>query len=184
MKRKYYKFHLLAKFLLKKADKAVSLPEVLIATFIITTSLIIFLTLASNQLRTLKFAQQNFIANYVAFEGLQLVLAYRNSLIDQENWLGSLAKRGEFCIHFDNGFYIEEKSDCNNGQLFLKDGRYLHSVGQRIPYKRLISLEDFVEKNKVDLSDSEFVKVKSTVNSPAGNSTLEMIISKWHPLFK
>jgi Tfp pilus assembly protein PilV len=62
--------------------KGVSLPEISIALLIIVISLVVFLTLASNYLRTVKNASELFIMNSLAQEGLELAIAWRNKQIE------------------------------------------------------------------------------------------------------
>ncbi len=170
-------------------SEAVSLPEILIALFIIVVSLVTFLTLATTQLRTLKFAKEKFMANILALEGLELIQAYRNQRLTQDltNWLGDLSKKGDYCIFINenNTLQVIGRDICD-GKLYLSNGVYTHersSLSVPTLYKRIISVRDNFDENKTDLRNSKFVRVISKVSYPAGEINLEMILTKWHPLF-
>lgn len=166
-------------------SKGVSFTEVLIAFFMITVALVVFLNLAANQLRVLRLAEERLAANTLALEGIELVQAYRNSQINQNNWLGSLNQKGRYCIHFpNNNFDIQKIENCNNGRLYLINGRYLHNfnINETI-FRREIQIQDALDPNKTNLSDSQFVKVLSIVQFRGEEVKLETILTKWHPLF-
>ncbi len=165
-------------------SRGVSFTEVLISFFIITVALVTFLSLASTQLRILKSAEERLLANVLALEGIELVQAYRNKQINQENWLGDLSEKGEYCIHFDNNFYIRRLQDCpEEGRLYLSNNRFLHLGGERTSFKRVIEISDALDLGINDLSNSNFVKVIATVVFREGEIKLETILTKWHPLF-
>jgi hypothetical protein len=185
MRRRKLKLINLGKFF---SNKGVSFTEVLVALFIISVSIVTFLTLASTQLRILKLSKDKFLAHALSLEGLELVEAYRNSQINQTNWLGLLSNKGDYCLHFDNGnFYIRRINDCSDGgRLYLVGNRYLH-VGrenEKTLFKRIIHLEDALDSENPNLSESEFVKVISIVKLPNEEIKLETILTKWHPLFQ
>lgn len=183
MTKKQLKSIKLAKFYF---SKSFSFPEVIVTLFIVSVALVVFLTLASEQFLLIKSAEERLIANILVLEGIELVQAYRNSQIDQNNWLGALSYKGIYCIHFvNNSFFVQPLSRCRDrGRLYLVNNNYLHNQNaDKTLFRREIEIQDYNNVNKIDLSDSNFVKVVSRVSFRDQVIKLEIVLTKWHPRF-
>jgi type II secretory pathway pseudopilin PulG len=154
--------------------KGVSLPEISIALLIIVISLVVFLTLASNYLRTVKNASELFIMNSLAQEGLELAIAWRNKQIEIP--FGSTTSPPRisvnYCISFsvsDNDIKLQPPgSSCE-----------VSFLGQRpnIRYYRILNFQ--TDGNNV-ISVTSFVT--STIwKSPS--IQLNTILTPWHIVF-
>ncbi len=78
-----------------------SFPEVMIALFIISIALIIFLKIVADYGRTLVFAKEMFVLNSALHEKYQLLIAYRNKMLETESSERGPLPSGDFCIYFN-----------------------------------------------------------------------------------
>jgi Tfp pilus assembly protein PilV len=86
-------------------NKGVSLLEVSVALLIITTSLIVFLDLATNYLRTVKNANELFVMNVLSYEGIELAIAWRNKAVEVPFSSSAVPPNinDRYCISFSGG---------------------------------------------------------------------------------
>jgi hypothetical protein len=152
-------------------NKGVSFAEVCIAIFIIAVSLVVFLNLALNYLRTVKNANELFIMNSLAQEGLELAIAWRNKNV--ETPFGSPATppqiNGSYCISFSGGNINLQPSGSSCQVSFL---------GQppNIRYYRILNFQTI----------NDIIYVTSSVNSSVWRSPLiqlNTILTPWHIVF-
>jgi outer membrane cobalamin receptor len=153
-------------------NKGVSFAEVSIAIFIIAVSLVVFLNLALNYLRTVKNANELFIMNSLAQEGLELAIAWRNKNVEAP--FGSSVYpptiNGNYCISFSGGNINLQPSGSSCQVSFL---------GQppNIRYYRILNFQTDVN-NAISVTSS----VTSTIwKSPP--IQLNTILTPWHTVF-
>jgi prepilin-type N-terminal cleavage/methylation domain-containing protein len=151
--------------------KGVSLPEISIALLIIAISLVVFLTLASNYLRTVKNASELFIMDSLAQEGLELAIAWRNKQIEVP--FGSTTPpptiNGNYCISFSGNNINLQRSPRPCQVSFL-------GPSPNINYYRILNFR----------TDSNIISVVSSVNSSIWRSPsieLNTILTPWHIVF-
>lgn len=115
------------------SNKSQTAIEVLISIVIFTTAFIALVTLANNYLLTLKTIRERVLANFLAHEGLELVIAKRN--MEQKNF--NLA--GNYCADYTLNFI---PSSASSGCLLYinNDNFYNHVAGTSTIFKRLISI--------------------------------------------
>jgi len=151
--------------------KGVSLPEISIALLIIAVSLVVFLTLASNYLRTVKNASELFIMNSLAQEGLELAIAWRNKQIEIPFGSTTSSPRisGNYCISFIGNNINLQPSPRPCPVSFL--GR-----SPNINYYRILNFQTI----------GNVIYVTSSVNSSIWRSPpiqLNTILTPWHIVF-
>jgi hypothetical protein len=153
--------------------KGVSLPEISIALLIIVISLVVFLTLASNYLRTVKNASELFIMNSLAQEGLELAIAWRNKQIEIPFGSTTSSPRinDNYCIYFIGNNI--------NLQSSLGQPCEVSFLGQRpnIRYYRILNFQT---------NGNNVIYVTSSVTSNVWKSPpiqLNTILTPWHIVF-
>ena len=153
--------------------KGVSLVEVSISLLIIVTSLIVFLSLSSNYLITVRNSIDLYTMGVLAQEGLELAYGWRNKSVEVD--FGDLINppqiNGNFCINFSN----------NNINLSLSQNPCpINFIGQSPPitYYRILNFR--TDSNKL-------IYVTSSVNSSLrnlNNVSLRIILTPWHVIFR
>jgi hypothetical protein len=152
-------------------NKGVSFAEISIAILIIVISLVVFLNLASNYIRTVKNVSELFIMNSLAQEGLELAIAWRNKAVEVP--FASFATlpsiNGNYCISF-SGNNINLQSQSSPCQVSF--------LGQspNINYYRILNFQTI----------SNVINVTSSVNSSFWRSPLiqlNTILTPWHIVF-
>jgi hypothetical protein len=154
-------------------NKGVSFAEVCIAIFIIAVSLVVFLNLALNYLRTVKNANELFIMNSLAQEGLELAIAWRNKSVEvpltPEAPVAPPTIGGSYCIFFSDDNINLQQSGSSCPVSFL---------GQQpnITYYRILNFQTI----------NDVIYVTSSVNSSLWRSPLiqlNTILTPWHIVF-
>jgi hypothetical protein len=153
-------------------NKGVSLVEVSIALLIITISLVVFLTLASNYIRTVKTINELFIMNFLAQEGLELVIAWRNKQVEAPfgSFIAPPTINGAYCISFSNNDINLQPSGSPCKISFLGES-------PNINYYRILNFQTI----------NNVIYVTSSVNSSIWKSPLiqlHTILTPWHIVFQ
>lgn len=131
------------KLFLNKSQSAI---EVLIAIVIFSTAFIALISLANNYLNALKTTRERILANFLAQEGLELVIAKRN--IEQVSFSPS---DGSYCIDL---YTLNNPLRTSNAcQLYINNnGFYNHSSATPTIFSRLISISSTsTNVNNVDI---------------------------------
>jgi hypothetical protein len=154
-------------------NKGVSFAEVSIALLIITISVVVFLALASNYLRTIKNASELFIMNSLAQEGLELAIAWRNKSVEvpltPEAPVAPPTIGGSYCIFFNGDNINLQQSGSPCPVSFL-------SQPPNINYYRILNFQTI----------NNVIYVTSSVNSAIWRSPLiqlHTILTPWHTVF-
>jgi type II secretory pathway pseudopilin PulG len=152
-------------------NKGVSFVEISIALLIISISLIIFLTLASNYLRTIKNATELFVMNSLAQEGLELAIAWRNKNVEVSfaSLMTPPSINGNYCIFFSGNNINLQQSGSPCQVSFL-------GQSANIKYNRILNFQ----------TNNNVIYVTSLVNSSIWKSPaikLNTILTPWHIVF-
>jgi len=152
--------------------QGVSLLEASIALLIIIVALVVFLTLASNYLRTVRYATELYVMNSLAQEGLELVIAWRNKKIEVpfEETVVLPPVNGSYCISFSNNNINLQPSGSPCTVSFL---------GQRpnINYYRILNFS----------TNNDIISVTSSINSSIWRDPfiqLNIKLTPWHIIFQ
>jgi hypothetical protein len=152
-------------------NKGVSLLEVSVALLIITTSLIVFLDLATNYLRTVKNANELFVMYVLSYEGIELAIAWRNKAVEVPFSSSAYPPNinDSYCISFSGGNINLQSSKSPCPVSFL---------GQppNIRYYRILNFQTI----------NNIIYVTSSVTSTIWKSPsiqLNTILTPWHIVF-
>jgi hypothetical protein len=119
-------------------SKGQSIVEILLALLVFSIAFISLVILVNNYLKILKTAKDRIIANFLAQEGLELVIAKRNiNKVQKLDWLDGL-NYDSFC--FDINLNLQHSNiPC---PLYLNsDNQFVHSnTPTPTPFSRLIKL--------------------------------------------
>ena len=149
-------------------NKGQSVIEIFLALIVFSMALLGLVILVNNYLKVLKTSKDLIIANFLAQEGIELVIAKRNiNKVQRRNWLEGLPNK--FCI--DSSLYIQPAN--NACPLYIYNNQFLHSVinGPPTPFSRLINLD-------ISLN---VATVTSIVKFNGQQVELETIITDWIP---
>lgn len=152
--------------------KAFTLTETVIAFGILTLSIVFLVSLGNSYLSLLNSIRQRYIALNAARDGLELSIALRNQKIEEENsnnWLG-ITSSGSYCLYFDT----------NTSRIIAYPSSQPCNIGVQ-GYSRLINYVDFNNPNNNNLTNSQAVRVKSTVYFFRDKIELDIILTKWSP---
>jgi prepilin-type N-terminal cleavage/methylation domain-containing protein len=157
--------------------KGFTLPELTIALSILLLSAVVLVSLGTSYLSILNSYRQRFLTLNIAQEGIELALALRNKQIERgiaSNWLG-VTNAGSYCLQFDiNTGEIRTISSSTPCETFRDRGG--------LSYRRLVSYSDFENPNNNNLTSSRAVKVVSEVYFGREKISLDIILTKWHPV--
>jgi hypothetical protein len=161
-------------------SKGFTVAELSIAFAILILSVGFLVSLANSYLSILNSYRQRFLALNIAQEGLELALALRNKQIEKEissNWLG-VANAGSYCFVFDvNAQNVQEiiaTHSTNPCETFRDQGG--------LSYQRLVSYSDFQNPSNTNLRTATSAKVISEVYFGRDKISLDIILTKWHPV--
>lgn len=148
-------------------NKAQNILEIFLAIVIFSIAFISLITLANNYLNALKVSRERIIANLLAQEGLELVIAKRN--VDQSNF--NLVD-GTYCADYNNLSFQSQPQACS---LYINnEGFYNHTSGTSTIFKRLIHISSTSTNGK------EIYFVTSTVQVENGPIVeLTTILTSW-----
>lgn len=157
--------------------KGFTLTELTIALSVLSLSVVVLVSLGTSYLSILNSFRQRFLALNTAQAGIELALALRNKQIEKEtssNWLG-VANAGSYCLVFDiNNREIRANPSSNPCETFRDRGG--------LSYRRLVRYSDFQNPNNTNLTNSRAVKVVSEVYFGREKISLDIILTKWHPV--
>ena len=132
----------------QKGEGGYLLIEVMVAVSLLTIGFLGILRLSSNAIGLNKVVSDQFIANYLAMEGIEVV----KNIVDAKPW-GQGLNNGNFEISY-NSLALE-----NNDQRYIKFdhniGRYNYQAGIETPFIRTIY---------IDILSSNEIKVNSIVS--------------------
>ena len=96
--------------------KGTTFGELMIVLLIVSASLIIFLRLSVDYLRSLVFARELFILNNILYSKYQFLIAYRNKALESPfspTGISSVMPSFNFnCINFSNGTFLTSSGQC------------------------------------------------------------------------
>jgi len=151
-------------------SKSQSIVEILLALLVFSIAFISLVILVNNYLKILKTAKDRIIANFLAQEGLELVIAKRNiNKVQKLDWLNSL-NNGSFCIDIN----LNPQPSSNHCVLYLdSNNRFVHSnTPTSTPFSRLIKLN----------TSTNIATVTSEVIFDENQKVeLETVITDWLP---
>jgi hypothetical protein len=152
-------------------NKGVSFAEVSISLLIIIISLVVFLALASNYLRTVKNANELFILNSLAHEGIELAIAWRNKSVEIPfgSTVSSPSVNGSYCLSLIGGNIVLSGPSSFCQVSFL-------GQSPNINYYRILKFQTI----------NNVIYVTSSVNSSIWRSPLielNTILTPWHIVF-
>jgi hypothetical protein len=151
-------------------SKSQTILEILLALLVFSIAFISLVILVNNYLKILKTAKDIIIANFLAQEGLELVIAKRNiNKVQRNSWFYDLSYN-KFCI--DVNLILQESNDpcqlyLNNNNQFVHD-----SSGTPTLFSRLIIL---------DKSTDIATVTSMVVYSENQEIKLETVITDWLP---
>jgi hypothetical protein len=151
-------------------SKSQSIVEILLALLVFSIAFISLVILVNNYLKILRTAKDRMIANFLAQEGLELVIAKRNiNKVKGSDWLDGL-NYNRFCI--DINLNLQQSNDpC---QLYLdSNNQFVHSnTPTPTPFSRLIKLN----------TSTNIATVTSEVKFDEDQKVeLETVITDWLP---
>lgn len=159
-----------AKLLLNKSQ---SIFELLIAISIFSIAFISLIVLVNSYLNALKTVKERAIANFLAQEGLELIIAKRNieKIKDPNLSLLDILSPGEYCI--DYNLTLNKKTD--HCSLYIDDkGFYTHnSTPTSTIFERVISI------STSSIAGQDYVIVTSTVQFYNQKIELTTILTEW-----
>jgi len=150
-------------------NKAQNIIEIFLALLVFSIAFISLVILVNNYIRILKTSKDRIIANFLAQEGLELVIAKRNiNKIQRNDWLNGL-NNNNFCIDI-NFNIIPSSNPCtlyvNNNNQFVHTNTATPS-----PFSRLIILT----------TATNIATVTSKVQFEDQTVELETVITDWIP---
>lgn len=165
-----------------KKDKGTTFGELMIVFLIISVALIIFLRIASDYIRSLVFAKEMFIMESLLQEKYQMLIAYRNKLLERDYGPEGLT---QVSFNFSTGNYkIEFNTTTEKINLTpsTSDQTFKFITGKETNFKYLINLQN----NGNYVSSTIYIyspKIRQNLLSPL-KLYLQGIITPWHPAFQ
>jgi hypothetical protein len=150
-------------------SKGQSIVEILLALLVFSIAFISLVILVNNYLKILKTAKDRIIANFLAQEGLELVIAKRNiNKVQMNPWLMDL-DYNSFCVDIN----LSPKQSNDPCQLYLNsNNQFVHNSGTPTPFYRLIILD----------KSTDIATVTSRVVFDENQKVeLETVITDWLP---
>ena len=161
-------------------NKAQMLTEVLVGLAIFIFGFTVFFMLINSYLISFRQIRERLVANFLAQEGLELVLAKRNENIAKNiapnptNWLDGLASTTATSTTIYLDYNLATSS---SPQLFIDDsGFFSHRGATPTSFSRAIILN-----SQQPLNQATSVEVISRVNFYDQQVEFKTIITKWHP---
>jgi len=151
-------------------SKSQSIVEILLALLVFSIAFISLVILVNNYLKILKTAKDRIIANFLAQEGLELVIAKRNiNKVKGWAWLDGL-NYDSFCIDINLNL---QHSNIPCPLYLNSDNQFVHSnTSTSTPFSRLITLN----------ATSNIATVTSEVIFDEDQKVeLETVITDWLP---
>ena len=151
-------------------SKSQSIVEILLTLLVFSIAFISLVILVNNYLKILKTAKDRIIANFLAQEGLELVIAKRNiNKVKGSAWLDGL-NYGSFCIDID----LNPQPSSNHCSLYLDtNNQFVHfNTPTSTPFSRLITLN--VSTNIATVTSEVIFDEDQKVE-------LETVITDWLP---
>jgi hypothetical protein len=156
-------------------NKSFSIPEILLIFFIINTTLIVFLRLSSDYLKTLVFSKELFILNSALNEKYQMAIAYKNLAYADKNTTSLVFDTGtniNYCFEFDTSNYRIITSTASD----YCEYKFLNGEKPGINYK--LNFTDYYEEQALDYSFFiQILHLKITGFSPKNDLTKEIYSS-------
>ncbi len=148
-------------------NRAQSFTETIIALALFISTFIFFFVLVNNYLKSLREVRERIIAQLLAQEGIELVIAKRNQSIAQnKDWPFNLLSSTTTCVDYDL-----ETTTC--GKLYLDGSKFTYRrTGRSTAFSRTIELAPVT---------SSVIQITSKVEWQNNKVELESIITKWHP---
>lgn len=167
-----------------KKNKGTTFGEMMIVFLIIATALIIFLRITSDYIRTLVFAKEMFIMESLLQEKYQMLIAYRNKLLEQGYQQGGgllqtnfSFNSGNFCIDFNTSTKKIDLKSCSG-----EEAKFIN--GKIVPIKYWI----FISATNDYVSSTIYASNPKILISIIPKKTLELtlwgFITPWHPSFQ
>lgn len=150
-------------------NRSQTIVEIFIALMIFSIAFISLIVLVNNYIKILKTAKDRIIANFLAQEGIDLVIAKRNINKAQKlNWLDGFYNN--FCI--DINLNIIQSNDISNCPLYINNNQFTHTPSSTsTTFSRLISLT----------TSTHIATVTSMVQFEDQTVELQTIITDWIP---
>jgi hypothetical protein len=151
-------------------SKSQSIVEILLALLVFSIAFISLVILVNNYLKILKTAKDRIIANFLAQEGLELVIAKRNiNKVKGSAWLDGL-NYDSFCIDINLNL---QHSNIPCSLYLNSDNQFVHSnTPTPTPFSRLITLN--VSTNIATVTSEVIFDEDQKVE-------LETVITDWLP---
>ncbi len=155
--------------------RGTSFPEIMIALLIISTALVIFLKIAGDYIRTLVFAKEMFVLNSTLQEKYQLLIAYRNKMLERDFTaagppvITETLPSGNFCLYFNPA---TSKINISSPPCWHK---FLNNNDPNINY--IVNVINSGDLSTINISASSTKPFKLEVN-------LGGFLTRWHPLFQ
>ncbi|MEK7673741.1 MAG: hypothetical protein AAB371_00895 [Patescibacteria group bacterium] len=168
--------------------RAFSLIEVTLALSIFVMGFMALFNIVNSYSYTLKTIKERMTANFLAQEGLELVLAKRNANFKflnsggTVNWIDGLGEK--ICINPDLSLI---DSPCSDGKLYLDSDTDVFSHNQtptskQSAFSRIITIAKIDTKDLNNTISNDYaVLVESEVKWSGEPIILKMVMTKWHP---
>lgn len=165
-----------------KKNKGTTFGELMIVFLIISVALIVFLKIASDYIRSLVFAKEMFIMESLLQEKYQMLIAYRNKMLEK-NFEASGLSQNPFSFT-DSRYAIEFNT--TTGKITLMpisaDQSLKFITGATTDFKYLVNIQN--NGNYVSTTISIYTpKIRQNLFSPL-KLYFQGIITPWHPAFQ
>jgi len=151
------------------SNSSQSVIEFLISIAIFSIAFISLISLVNNYTNALKTAKERIIANFLAQEGLELVIAYRNiQRINLNKNFNEIFTNRNYCVDYSLNF----QQSTNPCPLYInQDGYYTHnsSNASSTVFKRLIIVS----------TTPDYAIIKSKVEFYDQNVELSTVLTPW-----
>jgi len=154
-------------------NNSFSIPEVLLVFLIINITLVVFLRMASDYLRTLIFSKELFILNSALNEKYQTAIAYKNIAYVFKNTSSLVFNTGlNYCFNFNTSSYKIVVSSSN-----VCEYKFLNGENSGINYKINFTKYIQLDTNISPFDIIQILDIKITASSSKNNLIQEMFSS-------
>jgi type II secretory pathway pseudopilin PulG len=153
--------------------KAFTLPELMIAFYVLILSMLFLSGLGVSYLSILNSVRTRYLALNVAQEGIELAIALRNKQIEtgSQPWVG-VSTKDSYCLSFNT----------TTQKIAISTPSSPQGCSTAIPgYTRLITYADFLDSDNTDLTTATATRITSEVYFRGDKIKLDVVLTKWHP---
>ncbi len=127
--------------------KGQALVEAIVALSVLLVGFLSLISLLNNSLGLSRVVVENYIATYLAAEGIEYVKnVIDNNTLNNNPWNQSLANDGYYELIYNNGVFqlngIQSTSSLSNLKFDSNSNSYNNNSGQDTPFKRYIQIQN------------------------------------------